>query len=128
VILPDFLTEDSDGEVRLAGHRIGLYTVVRLYDEGCSAEAIAEELPSPPPELVRRVIAFYLAHPKQVEPYTEAYRAELERQAAAAPGPGVLRVRHLLDALRAADARHADDPAWVGLPVEEKLRRLESER
>ena len=28
--LPEFLTRDTDGEIRLTGHRIGLYTVARL--------------------------------------------------------------------------------------------------
>lgn len=27
--LPDFLTQHADGDIRLTGHRIGLYSVVR---------------------------------------------------------------------------------------------------
>jgi hypothetical protein len=38
--LPDFLTRDTDDEIRLTGHRIGLYTVVRLYREGKAAEQL----------------------------------------------------------------------------------------
>ena len=36
--LPDFLTQDPDGEIHMTGHRIGLYTVMRHYKEGCSAD------------------------------------------------------------------------------------------
>ncbi len=44
--LPEFLIGDPDGEIRLRGHRIGLYTVVREYKEGRSAEEIAEKYPT----------------------------------------------------------------------------------
>jgi uncharacterized protein (DUF433 family) len=128
VNLPEFLTQDGDGEIRLAGHRIGLYTLVRLHNEGYSSEAIAQELPSLPPELVRRVLEFYLEYRQELEPYVEAYAADLDRQAAAAPGPGVLRVRQLMAELRQADARHADDPGWASLSAQEKLRRMEGAR
>ena len=39
--LPDFLSHEAYGEIRLTGHRIGLYTVMRHYKDGCSAEWIA---------------------------------------------------------------------------------------
>jgi uncharacterized protein (DUF433 family) len=85
--LPDFLTRDKFGEIRLNGHRIGLYTVVRCYKEGYSAERIAEEFPSLPLALVYKVLAFYLEAETEVDEYVEACRAEIERQAAA-PQPG----------------------------------------
>lgn len=80
--LPDFLIDHPDGEIRLTGHRIGLYTVVRDYREGSSVEQIAEEYPSLELELVRAVIAFYLDNRAEVDAYVDDYRAELERQAA----------------------------------------------
>jgi len=61
--LPDFLT----------GHRIGLYTVVRRYREGYPAEKIAEEFPSLPLDLVRKVIAFYQTNQVEVDIYVEEY-------------------------------------------------------
>ncbi len=88
MVLPDFLTEVAYGEIVLTGHRIGLYTVVRLYKEGWSAEQIAEEFPSLPLDLVRRVLAYYHQNQAGVDAYVEDYRQELDRQAAAPPkGP-----------------------------------------
>lgn len=40
--LPDFLN-DTDGEIRLTGHRIGLMHVVDRYNEGYSVEGIVCE-------------------------------------------------------------------------------------
>src|SRR5262249_55278819 len=97
MILPAFLIDHPDGEIRLTGHRIGLYTMVREYQEGHSVEQIAEEYPSLPLELVRQVIAFYLANRSEVDAYVEACRAELARQAAAPPGPGVIKIRELME-------------------------------
>jgi uncharacterized protein (DUF433 family) len=126
--LPDFLTRDADGEIRLTGHRIGLYTVVRCLQEGATPEGVAEEYPTLPLELVRRVLAFYREHRPEVDTYVTQYRAELERQEAAdTPAPGALKLRQLAEDLRAADARHADDPGWRTLPVSEKLRRIKDE-
>jgi uncharacterized protein (DUF433 family) len=82
MILPDFLTQDPDGEIHMTGHRIGLYTVVRCYKEGYSAEKISEEFPTLPLDLVQKVIAFSLENQAEVDAYVEAYRVELERQAA----------------------------------------------
>jgi uncharacterized protein (DUF433 family) len=80
MILPDFLTRDADDEIHLTGHRIGLYTVVRLYREGNTAEQLAEELESLELALVYKVLAFYLENRTEVDAYVDAYRAELERQ------------------------------------------------
>lgn len=78
MILPDFLTR-ADGEIRLMGRRIGLYTVVRLYREGNTAEQIAEEMELEP-ALVNKVLAFCQENRGEVDAYVDAYRAELERQ------------------------------------------------
>ncbi len=80
MILPDFLTRDTDDEIHLTGHRIGLYTVVRLYREGNTAEQIAEELESLGLALVYKTLAFYLENRAEVDAYVDGYRAELERQ------------------------------------------------
>lgn len=78
MILPDFLTR-ADGEIRLTGRRIGLYTVVRLYREGNTAEQIAGEMELEP-ALVNKVLAFCQENRAEVDAYVDAYRAELERQ------------------------------------------------
>jgi uncharacterized protein (DUF433 family) len=81
--LPDFLTQDADGEIHMTGHRIGIYTVVRVYKEGYSAEQIAEEFPSLPLDLIQKALAFYHENLAEVDAYVDAYRAELLRQEAA---------------------------------------------
>ena len=85
--LTDFLTQDEFGEIRLTGHRIGLYSVVRCYREGYSAERIAEEFPSLPLALVEKVLTFYLENQAEVDAYIDACSQEIKRQADA-PGPG----------------------------------------
>jgi hypothetical protein len=80
MILPDFLTRDADGVIHLTGHRIGLYTIVRLYREGKRAEQIADELDLPQLALVYKTLAFSLENRAEVDAYVYAYRAELERQ------------------------------------------------
>ncbi len=125
MVLPDFLTRHADNDIRLTGHRIGLYTVVRLYREGQSAEQIAEELPSLGLALVYKTLAFYLENQAEVDVYMDAYRAELDRQEAAyVPGPGALKLRRLLELVREADSRYGSDPAWSALDIIEKLHRL----
>jgi uncharacterized protein (DUF433 family) len=92
--LPDFLVEHPDGEIRLAGHRIGLYHVIDLNQEGHSPEMLHEEYPTLPLALIHKVIAFYLENRHEVDAYVAAYRAELERQEAGQPpSPALLRLR-----------------------------------
>src|SRR5438128_1025133 len=94
--LPAFLIDHPDGEIRLAGHRIGLYTVVREYKDGHSVEEIAAEYPTLSADLIRRVIAFYLDNRGDVDTYVDTVEKELDRQAAAPPAPGTLHVRELM--------------------------------
>jgi uncharacterized protein (DUF433 family) len=122
--LPAFLIDHSDGEIRLAGHRVGLYTVVREYKDGRSVEKIAEEYPTLSVDLIRQVIAFYLGNRDDVDAYVDAIQQELDRQAAAPPGPGTLRVRELMSQIEQADREHGADPSWVSLSPVEKLRRI----
>lgn len=125
--LPDFLTRDPDGEIRLTGHRIGLYTVARLHQEDRSAEQIAEELPTLPRPLVDRVLAFCACNRAEVDAYVAFYRDNLERLAATPPGPGISKMRRQMEQLQQADAKHRSDPTWSTLSIQEKLRRLQSE-
>jgi hypothetical protein len=80
--LPDFLTRDPEGEIHLTGRRIGLYSIVRCRNESYSAERIAEEFDLPSVEVVRHVLAFAEENRTEVDAYVEAYRQELDRQAA----------------------------------------------
>jgi uncharacterized protein (DUF433 family) len=127
MILPAFLIDHPDGEIRLTGHRIGLYTIVRDYQEGRSAEEIVKEYPTLPVDLIREVIAFYMNNRSEVDAYIDACERELERQAAAPPGPGTVRIRELMSRIQEADRKHGDDLNWSSLSPLEKLFRIEQE-
>ena len=103
--LPEFLTQ-ADGEVRMTGHRVGLYHVVSLYDDGYSVEKIAAHFPTLPLALIHKVIAFYLENEAEVSAYVAAYQGELDRQegdARAAGGtPTLAQLRERLARMRSA--------------------------
>jgi len=78
--LPDFLTDAGDGEINLTGHRIGLYHLIREYNEGDCAEMLACRYPSLPLSLIYKVIAFYLENQREVDEYIAAYAADVDEQ------------------------------------------------
>jgi uncharacterized protein (DUF433 family) len=124
MILPDFLTR-ADGEIRLAGYRIGLYSVMRLYREGNTAEQIAEEFELEP-ALVNKVLAFSQENRAEVDAYVDAYDKELQRQEALySGGPVAEKYRRVRELLRQADERFGSEPGWATVPILEKLRRIE---
>jgi uncharacterized protein (DUF433 family) len=97
--LPTFLTRHQYGEIRLTGHRIGLFHIAERYQQGMTAEAIAQEFPSIPLELVEKTIAFYEANRAEVEAYIAANRAELDRQEAEpSVGPDIAELRRRMQA------------------------------
>ena len=99
--LPDFLTEHSYRDIRLTGHRIGLFHMVKYYNEGYSPEMLAEQFPTLELALIHKVIAFYLENRAEVDVYVANYDAELEQQRAAAPqGPSLAELRRRLESLR----------------------------
>jgi uncharacterized protein (DUF433 family) len=106
--LPDFL-HWQDGEVRLVGHRIGLYHVVREYDCGAQAEAIALTFPTVPLALVFKVLAFYVENQAAVSAYMSQYDRELD--ALCARHPQRITLEMLRERLRARDAVRATEPA-----------------
>src|SRR5947209_3870323 len=83
--LPDFLTNAGGGEIRLTGHRIGLFHLVRRYNEGYSPEMLVCQYPSLPLALVHKVIAFYLENRAPVDAYVAGVQAEISRQQDANP-------------------------------------------
>ena len=83
--LPDFLTRDVTGEIRLTGHRIGLFHVVHYYNEGFSAEMLAGQFPDLSLALIHKLIAFYLDNRPEVDSYVAACDNELQKQRAANP-------------------------------------------
>jgi uncharacterized protein (DUF433 family) len=103
--LPDFITQDPDGFLRLSGHRIGLHHVVRLYQDGYTPELLAEYYPTLPLALVHKVIAFYLENRVEVDGYVAREQADFERRAAAPqPGPGLAELQRRLEARRRSEA------------------------
>jgi uncharacterized protein (DUF433 family) len=100
--LPPFLTNETYGEIRITGHRIGLFTIIRDYKEGATAESMAEEYPTLPLELIQAILTFYHANEPEVDRYVADYQAELDRQEAAhPPSPALLRIRELIKAKQA---------------------------
>ena len=103
--LPEFLTQQGDGEITLTGHRIGLYHVVHAYQQGFSPEMLVCQYPTLPLALVHKVIAFYLENRAEVDAYVTACRTDLDRQQAAAPRHvDMAALRQRLDAKRLAEA------------------------
>jgi uncharacterized protein (DUF433 family) len=103
--LPEFLTQDADGYIHVAGHRIGLQDLVYYYDEGRSAEALLDMFPTLTLALINKLIAFYLEHQVEVDAYVARCEAEIVQQRATAPrGPDVEELRRRLAAQQAAGA------------------------
>lgn len=104
--LPEFLCM-ADGEIRLTGHRIGLYHVVYCYDEGYSVEKIVAHFPTLSLAHVHKVIAFYLENEEEVSAYVSNYRAELDKQEAESrrtnPVPTLKQLRERLARMHKAE-------------------------
>jgi uncharacterized protein (DUF433 family) len=83
--LPEFLQRHPDGEIGLAGHRIGLYHIVHHYNEGYSPEMLVCQYPTLPLALIHKVIAFYLENRAEVDAYMTECRTQLEQQRTANP-------------------------------------------
>ena len=70
------LQTDADGVVRVGGTRVTLDTIVVAFQQGATAEEIAQQYPTVPLSDVYAAIAYYLRHRDEVEAYLE----EGERQ------------------------------------------------
>jgi uncharacterized protein (DUF433 family) len=102
--LPEFL-QDTDGYIHVAGHRVGLQDVVYYYNEGHSAEGLAEMFPTLTLALVHKLIAFYLEHQVDVDAYLGRCEVEMTQQrATAACGPDLAELRRRLAAKQTARA------------------------
>ena len=78
--LPDFLSRNHAGDIRLTGHRIGLFHLVHYYNEGYSPEMLVCQYPTLPLALIHKVIGFYLENRGEVDAYVAACDDELSRQ------------------------------------------------
>ncbi|MBI3894014.1 MAG: DUF433 domain-containing protein [Candidatus Wallbacteria bacterium] len=80
-------------DVRIAGTRMPLETVVEEFQNGCEADDIAREFPGLSLESVYGVIAYYLGHRESVERYVALTRQrDLEQEKAhdQLPEPSIL--------------------------------------
>ncbi len=118
MILPDFLNETPDGEIRVAGHRIGLYHVIHYYNEGFGPEMLACQYPSVPLALIHKVIAWYLENSTEADVYLAACRAELTGQRDRNPRRlDLAGLRQRLEALRRAGDRAGGKRVSHGDPL-----------
>src|SRR5207248_1533148 len=99
--LPEFLVDHPDGEIRLTGHRIGLYDVISFHQDGYTPEMLHVQYPSLPLPLIRQILDFYRENQAEVDAYVAEYDADLERLRAAAPkAPSLEELRNRMQALK----------------------------
>lgn len=73
------LRRDEAGALRVGNSRVLLELVIRAFQDGATAETIAQRYPTATLADIYAVIAYYLCHPGDVE----AYLAEREQRAKA---------------------------------------------
>jgi uncharacterized protein (DUF433 family) len=88
--LPEFLTRGPRGEIRVTGHRIDLYLIVLLYDDGHTAEMLYIEYPTLSLPLIYKILAFYLENKADVDAYIAEVDAKVECLRASAPATPTL--------------------------------------
>ena len=107
-LLPDCLHWHPDGEIRLVGHRIGLYHFIYYYNQGFTAEMILCQFPTLDLAVIHKVIAFYLDHRDEVDRYVAHYQAELDHLRGVGPhAPSVAELRKQLEARQVTTAVEA---------------------
>jgi len=68
---PAPLQTDADGVVRVGGARVTLDTIVIAFQQGATAEELAQQYPTVPLSNIYAAIAYYLRHRDEVEAYLE---------------------------------------------------------
>ncbi len=110
--VPDFITQDADGHVRLTGHRIGIHDVVYFYHEGYSPEMLLAEFPTLSLALIHNVLAFYWENQAEIDAYLAQCETEIERQRATArSGPSLVQLRRGLRSLQEAQVQNQEHQA-----------------
>jgi uncharacterized protein (DUF433 family) len=106
---PDCLHWSPDGEIRVLGHRIGLYHLIRLYNEGYNAEMLLCQYPTLELVTIHKVIVFYLENRALVDDYLARYQAELDHlRATGRHGSSLAELRARWEARRHAVTVDAD--------------------
>lgn len=78
MILPDFLTTDEFGGIRLTGTRIGLSQLMWYYQEGQSVEALQQQFPTLGFAQIHKVLAYYWENKSEVDAYLQHAEATME--------------------------------------------------
>lgn len=76
--------EQRDGGYWIDGSRVSLDSIVYAFQQGCTAEAIAQSFPAISLEQVYGAIAYYLGHRQEIDEYLARARADYEVQRHAA--------------------------------------------
>ena len=71
------LVADADGVMRVRGTRVTMETILSAFDEGATAEEIAQQYPSISLADVYQVIGYYLRHSSELEPYLAGRREDM---------------------------------------------------
>ena len=104
MILPHFLTQDTDGFVHVTGHRVGLQHLIHYYQEGFSPEMLACEYPAVSLAEIHKVIAFYLENRVDVEGYITDCESQMdEHRRSTETGPSIAELRQRLQTTRRMD-------------------------
>jgi uncharacterized protein (DUF433 family) len=92
------LETDTDGAIRVGKTRVTLDTIVLAFNDGATAEEIAQQYPSVPLADVYYVIGYYLRRSAEVETYLarrQQHAKEIRRQNESRFAPTGIRARLL---------------------------------
>lgn len=92
------LTTDEAGVLRIAGTRVPLDSVIHAFNEGATAEEIAQDFPTLELAAIYSVVGYYLQNRAEVEQYLEqrkVRREELKKEIETGLSPQGLRERLL---------------------------------
>jgi len=73
------LETDADGVMRISNTRVTLDTIVTAFQDGATAEEIAQQYPTVPLADVYYVIGYYLHKKEEVESYLEKRSQEADK-------------------------------------------------
>ncbi len=82
------------GEIRLSGHRIGLYHVIEDCKRGLSPQGLQEKLPTLSLELIQKVLEYYQANQGAIDAYMARCRKESERGRRQGGGLDIADMKH----------------------------------
>lgn len=99
--LEEYFDFDDPEIIYVKGHRIGIEHILGQYQQGYSAEQIAQEYPGLSLEQIHATITYYLHNQVEVDAYIEQGRARAEhdyQEWAAHSSPLIERLRRLKQA------------------------------